>query len=76
MPSANETETGLWCLVGIAGAFLLIVLSVGAVAFFNDFSRRLRYLNNEIKRTDGIERRYWIREKRRLWLSLIPFIKY
>ena len=31
---------------------------------------------NEIGRTTGAERRHWIRQKRRLWLSLIPFVKY
>jgi hypothetical protein len=46
------------------------------VSFINDFSQELRYLNSEIRRTDGAERRHWIRQRRRLWLSLIPFVRY
>lgn len=40
------------------------------------FLRELRYLNSEVQRNVGAERRYWVRRRRRLWLSLLPFIKY
>ena len=76
MPQVNNSDTELYCLLGIVAAFFLIVLFVGFTAFFHNFSQELKYLNNEIRRTSGAERRYWIRKKRRLWLSLIPFVKY
>ena len=76
MPEENNLDAGLCLLVGIVAIFFLILLMFGLVTFINDFSSELRYLNNEIGRTTGAERRYWIRQRRRLWLSLIPFVKY
>lgn len=72
----NNPDTELYWLIGIVAVFFLILLLFGLVSFINDFSQELRYLNNEIRRTDGAERRHWIRQRRRLWLSLIPFVKY
>ena len=72
----NNPDTGLYWLVGIVAVFFFIFLLFGLVSFINDFSSELRYLNNEIRRTDGAERRHYIRQRRRLWLSLIPFVKY
>ena len=76
MPEANNTDTELWILVGIVAAIFLLGLLVGLVSFINDFSRELKYIKCEIGRTTGGERRYWKRQKRRLWLSLIPFVRY
>ena len=76
MPEANNPDTELWILVGIVAAIILFGLLVGLCIFINDFSHELRYINCEIGRTTGGERRYWKRQKRRLWLSLIPFVKY
>lgn len=76
MPEANNQDTGFYILIGIIGFFLLIGLLFGLAQFLNDFTSELRYLNNEIGRTDGEERKHWIRQRRRLWLSLIPFVKY
>lgn len=72
----NNPDTELYWLIGIVAVFFLIILLFGLVSFINDFSQELRYLNNEIRRTDGAERRHWIRQRRRLWLSLIPFVRY
>ncbi len=52
-----------------------VLIAVLAV-FYNDFSLELKYINREIKRNDGLERRYWIKKRRRLLLSIIPFFKY
>ena len=72
----NNPDTELYWLIGIVAVFFLILLLFGLVSFINDFSLELRYLNSEIRRTDGAERRHWIRQRRRLWLSLIPFVRY
>ena len=56
-------------------AFFVIVLLVGLTMRINGFSHDLRHLNIEIGRTEGAEREYWKREKRRLWLSLLPFFR-
>lgn len=41
-----------------------------------DFIRELRYVNCEISRTTKKEKKYWIRRRRRLILSIIPFVPY
>lgn len=73
MPNENTDITILIIVVAIL--FGLIIL-VGLAKFFSDFSRELKLINLEIGRTTGGERRYWKRQKRRLWLSLIPFVPY
>ena len=75
MPRTNP-DIALYVLVGVAAAALLL-LAVGALhSFAYEFTRELRFLNREIERTRGSERRYWQRRKRRLWLSILPFVKY
>lgn len=63
-------------LAGIAVVILAIFLLIRLARFLNDFSQELKYINTEIRRTSGSERRYWLYKRRRLWLSLIPFVKY
>ena len=58
------------------GLVISVLLLIGLASFINDFSQELKYLNNEIGRTSGAERRHYVRQRRRLWLSLIPFVKY
>lgn len=60
-------------LLAIVIAFFAVVLLVGLTIKINDLSHDLDYLNREIARTEGAEREYWKREKRRLWLSLLLF---
>lgn len=55
---------------------LIFVAMLGLSEFMNEFSRELRYVNNEIGHTTGSAKRYWLRRRRRLWLSLLPFIQY
>ena len=72
----SENDSALYLLVGLVAFGFLILLLFGFAQFLNDFSQGLKYLNNEIGRTSGEERQYWIRRRRQLWLSLIPFVKY
>ena len=76
MPEANNLDTELYWFIGIIATIILLSLLGGLCLFINDLSVELRYLNMEIGRTEGAERRYWICKRRRLWLSLIPFVKY
>ena len=76
MPITNNPDAALHVLIAIFIIFAAILLFYGLAIFLNDFSRELRYLNNEIKRTSGKEREHWLRRRRRLWLSLLPFVKY
>ena len=51
---------------------LLILLAV-AIRRLICFFRELRFMKIEIERTDGEEREYWLRQRKRLLLSLISF---
>ena len=55
---------------------IVMFLLMGFVLFYMKFSRELYYLNSEISRTVGSEKREWIKKRRRLWLSILPFFKY
>ena len=76
MPQANSIDTVLVLLTCLMVIFISLLVLVGLVCFFNDFLQELKYLNSEIGRTSGSERRYWIRKRTKLWLSLIPFVRY
>ena len=69
---SNEDYWLIWIIV----AFILLLVFIRAVCFFYDFSKELKYLNMEITRADDDEIEYYLYNRRRLWLSLIPFVKY
>lgn len=72
-----NTEDTVFNLILII--FIAIVL-IAILAFFIQwiiaFRTEYRYVQNEINRTYGREKKYWQRQKRRLLLSIIPFIRY
>ena len=68
-----EIDPVLNLLVTIIIIFFVVLFLVGLAIKINAFSHELDYINREIGRTTGGEQRYWKREKRRLWLSLLPF---
>ena len=72
----NGSGTELYWIIGVFAVFIVILLIIGSASFINDFSQELRYLNNEIRRTTGAERKHYLRRRRKLWLSLLPFVKY
>ena len=59
---------GVCLLVGAFAVFLVIRLP--------EFKRELWYINMEIERSDEAEKLMWKKKKRKLLLSLIPFVKY
>lgn len=67
-------------MIDIALVLLMIVIGVVLAIVIArwqfKFKRELRYLAIEIERTEGKEREYWIHRKRKLWMSLIPFVRY
>ena len=72
----NEIDAFLGLLVGLTVACIALLVLIGFVLRFGNFTRELRRLNNEIGRTYGTERKRWLRRRRRLWLSLLPFVRY
>lgn len=73
---SNELEGLTLCFIVIIGMLIAFAVMVNMVLKAIDFKQELRYINMEINRTVGGERKYWRRKRIRLWLSLIPFIKY
>lgn len=69
--------TGSVKLLLLALCILAMPIVILLIGFrISEFAQELRYLNTEISRTDGEPRRHWLRRRRRLWLSLIPFVRY
>jgi hypothetical protein len=72
MPDFQTIPIYIYIIIGI-----LIVFALGALILrLSEFFRELRYLNKEIACNSGAERKYWLQQRRRLWLSLLPFVKY
>ena len=67
-----------WLIVVAIGAALLLLIFVVAVLipWLQDFRRELRYLNSEIGRTEGREQLHWIKRKKKLLRSILPFCRY
>lgn len=75
MTYANPDNTLLTAVI-IIGAIVLFFTIVAAVMVLQRFSRDLTRLNREIHRSSDDDKCYWLKKRRRLWLSLIPFVPY
>ena len=69
-------ETGIYILAAVIAVILLILIIVRLAMWLQAFMMELRYVNKEIARTTGAEQKHWIKRKKRLFLSLIPFVRY
>lgn len=76
MTYENNIDTLLLAITAIAAVFLLVALLAWIVRFVRDFKMELHYIEDKIAVTRGEERGYWRFRRKRLWLSLIPFVKY
>lgn len=65
-------------IVSIFSIVLLLVLIVllCSAPWIRWFRQELKYINSEIGRNEGREKERWKRRKKRLLLSIIPFVKY
>lgn len=70
-----ENHTSIVILI-ILAVLLLILAAVRLAIFLQWFRRELRYVNKEIARTHGDEKKHWQKRKKRLLCSLIPFVRY
>ena len=69
----NNDNIAVYLLIGLA-VLLFVVPAIGMLTkFIFRCSQDLRYLNGEIARSAGREREHWIRRRRKLWRSLLPF---
>ena len=80
----NTEETGplindqTFIVIMVVGACILAaVLFVALAAWLPKFQHELHKVNRYIKNASSErERQHYIKRRRRLWLSLIPFVKY
>ena len=61
----------IWTFIIIGAAGLLTIILVRLVLWINEFSGELKYINTEIKRSRGSEKKYWKKARKELWLSAI-----
>lgn len=74
-PLINDQTLIVLMVVGVA--VLAAVLFVAAAVWWPKFQRELRHLNLRIEQARSErERQHYLRRRRRLWLSLIPFVRY
>ena len=71
----SEIDSVTMAMVAVLVLLLAGMLLTMLVQKLSRFSRDLRYINMEIERSTGAEREYWQQEKRRLWLSWLPFYR-
>ncbi|MBR2464141.1 MAG: hypothetical protein IKB41_01745 [Clostridia bacterium] len=63
-------------VVGIIVALIVMYWIAWLILGFDKFRWELKRLNIEIGRTEGEEQKKWRVLRRKLFLSLIPFVKY
>lgn len=68
----NGTQT-MYIIVVILFSGLLLCRFIGWIIHLKV---ELKYLNIEIGRTAGREQRYWRLKRRKLLLSVVPFVRY
>ena len=74
-PLINDQTLIVIMVVG--GGVLAAVLFVATALWLPKFQRELRHVNMRIEQARSErERQHYLRRRRRLWLSLIPFVRY
>lgn len=74
-PLINDQTLILIMVIG--GGVLAAVLFVATALWLPKFQRELRHVNLRIEQARSErERQHYLRRRRRLWLSLIPFVRY
>ena len=64
-------------LMVIGGAILVVVAGVAFAVWLGRFRRELRHLNLRIAQAvSEREKQHYLRRRRSLWWSLVPFVKY
>ncbi len=69
-----KLESNYYIVIIILGLLILALLWMISFAInINRFTNELKYVNLEIGRTRGAERKHWLKRRRRLILSAIFF---
>ena len=71
------TDQTFILLAVIGGCVLLVVLGVAFAVWLNKFTRELKRVNLRIRQSESDrELQHYLRRRRELYLSIIPFVKY
>lgn len=62
--------------VAIILGFVALGAGMAFLKWWKNFREELEDIKYEISISKGREREWWIRRRRRLWLSILPFVKY
>ncbi|MBQ0084348.1 MAG: hypothetical protein KBS52_06255 [Clostridiales bacterium] len=62
-------------LIALVAIIIVGGITARIIKKFGSFKRKLSYINMEISRTTGGERKQWKRRRRKLWISWLPFTK-
>lgn len=74
-PLINDQTFIVFLVIGIG--MLAVVLFVALAVWLPKFQRELKHVNRRIQNAQSErERQHYIKRRRRLWLSLLPFVKY
>ena len=69
-------DSGYITIAIVIGVLILMLAVARLAVFLQWFTRELRYVEKEIARTTGDEKKHWEKRKKRRWRSLIPFLRY
>ena len=58
-------------LIAVLGAAFALILALAFLIRYNQFREELDYINLELARSSFRSRKYWKKQKRRLWLWLL-----
>lgn len=73
----EQNENAFWLLLFLAAIIVLFIWVIWFASFLNKFQRELRHINARIEQSiTERERMHYVRRRRRLFLSLIPFVPY
>ena len=72
----SEDNIYLIIIVVVVASLVVAALISNFIAWYGEFKKELSVINTEIQRNTGRERARWERRKRRLLLSILPFVKY
>lgn len=71
MPIDSGTQVLLIAIIALVGIAVLITF----IQKLNRFLSRLRYIDMEINRNSGESRAFWLKKRKKLWLTWIPFYR-
>lgn len=71
------TDQTFILLAVIGACVLVVVLGVALAVWMNKFTRELKRVNLRIRQSESErERQHYLRRRRELYLSIIPFVRY